>query len=111
MIRLEYRNVSMAFGSLTAIEGVTFSVADGEVVSLIGPSGCGKSTLLNIASGLAAPTGGEVLVVVLVLVLDLVVVAGAVADDGGATNTTATRFASMTMTRSTSRSRSGSTSA
>jgi NitT/TauT family transport system ATP-binding protein len=64
MIRLEYRDVTMRFAdargrALTAIEGVTFSVADGEVVALIGPSGCGKSTLLNIGSGLTAPSAGE----------------------------------------------------
>jgi NitT/TauT family transport system ATP-binding protein len=62
MIRLEYRNVTMRFGGakggVTAIQDVSFSVADGEVVSVIGPSGCGKSTLLNIGAGLYAPTGG-----------------------------------------------------
>ena len=64
--RLEYRQVTMRFaaktGALTAIEDVSLSVADGEVVSLIGPSGCGKSTLLNIGAGLNAPTAGEVYV-------------------------------------------------
>jgi NitT/TauT family transport system ATP-binding protein len=49
-------------GVLTAVRGVSFSVRDGEVVSLIGPSGCGKSTLLNIGSGLAAPSEGEAFV-------------------------------------------------
>jgi NitT/TauT family transport system ATP-binding protein len=62
MIRLEYRNVTMRFGGahggVTAIQDVSLSVADGEVVSVIGPSGCGKSTLLNIGAGLYAPTGG-----------------------------------------------------
>src|SRR5687767_14219755 len=66
LIRLEYRNVTMRFpqdsGSLTAVQGVSIAVRDGEVVSLIGPSGCGKSTLLNIGSGLAAPSEGEAFV-------------------------------------------------
>jgi NitT/TauT family transport system ATP-binding protein len=68
MLRLEYRDVTMRFpdaggrASFTAIEGVSFSVADGEVVALIGPSGCGKSTLLNIGSGLYAPSAGQAFV-------------------------------------------------
>ena len=67
MVRLEYRDVAMRFsdangGGVTAIEGVSFSVDDGEVVALIGPSGCGKSTLLNIGSGLYAPSSGEAFV-------------------------------------------------
>jgi len=64
LVRLEYRNVTMRFAqgagqSLTAVQGVSFAVRDGEVVSLIGPSVCGKSTLLNIGSGLTAPSEGE----------------------------------------------------
>jgi NitT/TauT family transport system ATP-binding protein len=67
-VRLEYRNVAMRFaetggrGVLTAVQGVSFAVRDGEVVSLIGPSGCGKSTLLNIGSGLTAPSEGAAFV-------------------------------------------------
>ncbi len=67
-VRLEYRNVTMRFANrgggeaLTAVRGVSFTVRDSEVVSLIGPSGCGKSTLLNIGSGLMAPSEGTVLV-------------------------------------------------
>jgi NitT/TauT family transport system ATP-binding protein len=49
-------------GTLTAVRAVSFSIRDGEVVSLIGPSGCGKSTLLNIGSGLTAPSEGSALV-------------------------------------------------
>ena len=64
VVRLEFRNVSMRFveatgQSLTSVACVSFSVRDGEVVSLIVPSGCGKSTLLNIGSGLYAPSEGE----------------------------------------------------
>src|SRR3954466_4992378 len=67
VVRLQYRNVTMRFversgKSLTAVEGVSLAVGDGEVVSLIGPSGCGKSTLLNIGSGLCAPSEGEAFV-------------------------------------------------
>src|SRR3954469_1654069 len=62
MNRLEFRHVTKRFGSMTAVEGVSLSIADGEVVSLIGPSGCGKSTLLNMGSGLDPASSGEVLV-------------------------------------------------
>ena len=67
VVRLEYRNVTMRFAAasakgLTAVQGVSFCVRDGEVVSLIGPSGCGKSTLLNIGSGLYTPSAGEAFV-------------------------------------------------
>ena len=63
---IEYAGVSKVFAGsgrtppLTAVEGVSLEVADGEVVSLIGPSGCGKSTLLNLGAGLDRPTTGEV---------------------------------------------------
>jgi NitT/TauT family transport system ATP-binding protein len=43
----------------TAVESVTFDVAEGAFVSIVGPSGCGKSTLLAIAAGLLAPGAGE----------------------------------------------------
>jgi len=68
VVRLEFRDVTMRFTgrgkgiALTAVTGVSFSIRDGEVVSLIGPSGCGKSTLLNIGSGLTAPSEGSALV-------------------------------------------------
>lgn len=66
--RLEFRDVRKEFrdrngdGIVVAVDEVTLSVADGEVVSLIGPSGCGKSTLLNMASGLNPATKGDVFV-------------------------------------------------
>ena len=64
--RIAYRGVTKRFSGrggradVVAIQDVTLSIADGEVVSLIGPSGCGKSTLLNMGAGLYRPTEGEV---------------------------------------------------
>jgi NitT/TauT family transport system ATP-binding protein len=43
-----------------AASNVTFSIAPGEIVSIIGPSGCGKSTLLNMGAGLSTPSAGTV---------------------------------------------------
>ncbi len=62
-VQLEFKSVTKRFRnpndanleSITAIEGVTLRVKDGEVVSLIGPSGCDKSTLQNLAFGLDQP--------------------------------------------------------
>jgi NitT/TauT family transport system ATP-binding protein len=51
---------STSKGQVTAFEGVSFSVAEGEFVSVVGPSGCGKSTLLSVVSGLASPDRGQV---------------------------------------------------
>jgi len=47
-------------GDVPALEDATFDIAAGEFVSILGPSGCGKSTLMLLASGLEAPTRGEV---------------------------------------------------
>jgi ABC-type lipoprotein export system ATPase subunit len=44
-------------GSLSVLEGIVFTVAEGEFIAIIGPSGCGKSTLLNILAGFDRPGG------------------------------------------------------
>lgn len=49
-------------GELEAIKSVSFSVYEGEFVSIIGPSGCGKSTLLSILAGLENKTSGSVMI-------------------------------------------------
>lgn len=46
--------------TVTALEGVSFSIDSGEIVGLTGPSGSGKSTLLHLLAGLETPTAGEV---------------------------------------------------
>jgi putative ABC transport system ATP-binding protein len=54
----EYRT---GHATITALKGVDFAVARGEMVAVMGPSGCGKTTLLNCLSGLDDVTGGQVL--------------------------------------------------
>jgi NitT/TauT family transport system ATP-binding protein len=58
--KLEFSDLSMRFGSLTALSHVSTKVNDGEFVSIVGPSGCGKSTLLRIVAGLERATEGSV---------------------------------------------------
>jgi putative spermidine/putrescine transport system ATP-binding protein/putrescine transport system ATP-binding protein len=54
------RNVVKRFGSTTAVDNVTFTVAAGETVSLLGPSGCGKTTTLRLVSGFEQPDAGVI---------------------------------------------------
>ena len=49
-------------GEVSALDGVGFAIAPGDVVGIVGPSGCGKSTLLEIVAGLQEPTAGAVTV-------------------------------------------------
>jgi NitT/TauT family transport system ATP-binding protein len=52
----------VASGTVEALEDITFTVGEGELVALVGPSGCGKSTLLRIVAGLRVPTSGAAVV-------------------------------------------------
>ena len=56
------RNLSKHFGSVKAVDDITFDIRRGEFFSLLGPSGCGKTTLLRILAGFEVPTLGEVLI-------------------------------------------------
>jgi branched-chain amino acid transport system ATP-binding protein len=59
--RLEVDDVSLSFGGVTALDGVSLDVHDGEVVAIIGPNGAGKTSLLNCISGLYRPQRGSIL--------------------------------------------------
>jgi ABC-type branched-subunit amino acid transport system ATPase component len=57
---LEVKDVSVRFGGLVAVDSVSFSVNEGEVVAVIGPNGAGKTTLFNAITGVYAATSGKV---------------------------------------------------
>ena len=58
---LEVRDLTVAYGAIQAVRGVTFTVEQGHIVSLIGSNGAGKTTTLRTISGLLRPVSGEVL--------------------------------------------------
>ena len=58
---LEIRHLSKSFGSHEVLRDIDFSVAKGDVTSIIGASGSGKSTLLRCINLLETPTSGEIL--------------------------------------------------
>ncbi|KRB76509.1 ABC transporter ATP-binding protein [Nocardioides sp. Root190] len=58
---LEVRNVTLKFGGLTALDDVSFEIAEGEILGLIGPNGAGKTTCFNAVTGVYRPTSGDIL--------------------------------------------------
>ena len=58
---LQVSDLSVSYGSINAVKGVSFQVNPGEVVTLIGANGAGKSTILNTISGLLHPKSGSIL--------------------------------------------------
>ncbi|WP_158057303.1 ABC transporter ATP-binding protein [Halorussus halophilus] len=60
MALLETRDLTKSFGGLTAVDGVTVDVEEGESISVIGPNGAGKSTLINLITRMLDPTDGDI---------------------------------------------------
>ena len=61
MTFLEVRDLTVAYGAIQAVRGVSFSVERGQIVSLIGSNGAGKTTTLRTISGLLRPVSGSIL--------------------------------------------------
>ncbi len=59
---LEFREVVKRFGTVAAVDQVSFAIQSGEIFTLLGPSGCGKTTTLRLVAGLEEPDDGEILV-------------------------------------------------
>jgi branched-chain amino acid transport system ATP-binding protein len=58
---LELAAVSRTFGGLIVIDGINFSVGEGEIVGILGPNGAGKTTLFNMIAGVLSPSSGRIL--------------------------------------------------
>ncbi len=57
---IEVENLSIRYGAITAVGSVSFTVNQGEQLTLLGPSGCGKTSTLRAVAGLERPTGGTI---------------------------------------------------
>jgi sulfate transport system ATP-binding protein len=61
-LSIELKNVTKRFGEIAAVNDVSFSVKEGELMALLGPSGGGKTTVLRMIAGLEVPTEGDVFI-------------------------------------------------
>ncbi|GAA2075336.1 ABC transporter ATP-binding protein [Actinomadura alba] len=60
MTLLQVEDLRLSFGGVRAVDGLTFTVGEGEIVSIIGPNGAGKTSAFNCITGFYKPTGGVV---------------------------------------------------
>jgi putative spermidine/putrescine transport system ATP-binding protein len=60
MATLTLDNLSKHFGTVRAVDGISFEAKDGEFICILGPSGCGKSTALRMIAGFEEPTDGDI---------------------------------------------------
>ena len=59
---IEVKNVTKKYGNFVAVDNISFTVKDGEVVGFLGPNGAGKSTTMNMITGFIEPTDGTIIV-------------------------------------------------
>jgi len=60
-VAVELRSVSLHYGPVRAIDGISLAIEDGEFFSMLGPSGSGKTTCLRVVAGFELPTSGQIL--------------------------------------------------
>lgn len=59
---IEVKNITKKYGSVTAVDNISFKIEEGEIIGLLGPNGAGKSTTMNMITGYIEPTEGEILI-------------------------------------------------
>ena len=59
---IELKNVTKKYGNFTAVDNISFTIKEGEIIGLLGPNGAGKSTTMNMITGFIEQTEGEVII-------------------------------------------------
>ena len=59
---IEVKNVTKKYGKAVAVDNISFTINEGEIIGLLGPNGAGKSTTMNMITGFIEPTEGEIIV-------------------------------------------------
>ena len=59
---IEVKNVTKKYGKAVAVDNISFTIKEGEIVGLLGPNGAGKSTTMNMITGFIEPTQGEIII-------------------------------------------------
>ena len=59
MALLEVDEISVRFGGIVALDGLSFTIDEGQICGLIGPNGAGKTTMFNVVSRIYDPTAGR----------------------------------------------------
>lgn len=61
-VKIRVNNLTKRFGDLTVLDGINFTIKNGELLAIVGPTGCGKTTFLNCLSKLMPATEGDILI-------------------------------------------------
>ena len=59
---IEVKNVTKKYGKAVAVDDISFTIKEGEIIGLLGPNGAGKSTTMNMITGFIEPTQGEIII-------------------------------------------------